>query len=298
MIAITDGGRPVPHPAGRRRDVLRQRTSSRPSARRRRPSVFYVRDGGVVDAAGRPCPGRSAPTLRPVLGGARPRSGPADLRVAGVSGCRRANAQLLVGTGAPACTRPRARRAVAPGVGARTRRGLGRRRGRRCIGVPAPDGRRTPVAATRPAGRSGTIAALRFSPEGSRIAMVIAAARRQFAGVDRARCAQRGRRCGSTVSSRSARRASRHRRGLERPAEVVRRSAVASTGDTASTRCRSTARCGRHAPSGLPQTAGQHHRRREPGRLGVRRGRSGCSGPARWQPGRAGTTTGTSTRST
>lgn len=138
------------------------------------PSLFYIRGGGVVDETGKQLPGTVGNGTYGLTSAALANGSSGDLRVAGVSGSG-AKARLLVGT-------------VSTGLRATNVRGV--------LSRPAwaPDGSEvwvgngsavlradvsgkvTPVQVAANTAVTGSVTALRFSPEGSRVAMVVTAA--------------------------------------------------------------------------------------------------------------------------
>lgn len=137
------------------------------------PSVYYMRGGGVVDESARPLPGRVGNGAYGLVSAAIASGGAPDLRVAGVTGTGNA-ARLLIGTVATglrptSLVGPLSRPAWVPGIdevwigdGAKIYR---------C----GPDGKPIAVVPTLTTGGQlpGSVTALRLSPEGSRVAMVV-----------------------------------------------------------------------------------------------------------------------------
>jgi hypothetical protein len=171
-ITILDGGRPVTIPqAGSARFNLNNLESivnpPTPPA-----EVFYVCDGGVVDELGKALPGDVGNGRYALTSVALAGAGQTDLRIAGTSGPA-ANGRLLVGTRS-AGLRPTSvhgqlsRPTWAPnldevwiGDGSAVYR----------VG---PGGRVAAVPLTGSSGAvSGRVTAIRFSPEGARVAMVL-----------------------------------------------------------------------------------------------------------------------------
>ncbi len=172
VMSILDGGRPVVvSSAGSTRftatGIAAPANPARPS-----PRLFYIRNHAVVDASGRPLPGElgsGADNLTSISLAAK--AGSKDLLAAGTSGPDN-NATLLVGTrssGLRATSlRGRLSRPTwAPGLD-EVWVGDGSRVYRVSHGGRPSD---VPVAgANAPTGR---VSALRFSPDGSRVAMVL-----------------------------------------------------------------------------------------------------------------------------
>jgi lipoprotein LpqB-like beta-propeller protein/sporulation and spore germination protein len=140
------------------------------------PSLYYIYRGGVVDALGHPLAGAVGSGDYGLSSAALGLAGPGDLRVAGVSG-QGAGGRLYVGTlhgglKATAVHGQMSRPAWVPGrdevwVGAGSAL-------QRCT---LPGACTTaPLLAGSGSVSKGTIASLRFSPEGGRVAMVIAGA--------------------------------------------------------------------------------------------------------------------------
>ena len=171
-MQITDGGQPVRIPAvgGTRftlQDLAGQYSISRPS-----PQLFYVRGGAVYQGDGRRLPGRvgagvyglTSVALSPTIGGT-------DLRVAGVRGSGN-DEYLDIGTPdrliATRLHGALSRPAWAPDVD-EVWVGDGSTLYR--VGL---NGAVTPVPIDSVGGRpSGTVVAVRLSPEGSRVALVL-----------------------------------------------------------------------------------------------------------------------------
>jgi hypothetical protein len=171
-ITIVDGGRAVTIPqAGSTRFTINNLESIvNPPVPA--PDVFYVRNGGVVDAVGTPLPGEIGNGHYGLTSVALASAGAPELRIAGTSGTA-SNARLLVGTRstglhATAVRGQLSRPAWAPnldevwvGDGSAVYR----------VGT---DGKPTPVQLSGSGGAvSGRVTALRFSPEGARVAMVL-----------------------------------------------------------------------------------------------------------------------------
>lgn len=172
-VSITDSGKAVTIPvAGSTRfsaGMFQAAVSPQTSA----PSLYYLRSGGVVDEAGRKLPGQVGSgyyglTSVAVASGAAP-----DLRVAGVTGSG-GSARLLIGTVAGGLRRTDlvgalSRPSWVPGL-AEVWIGDGSK-----IVRCGSDAKCVPVVPTLTTGGqlTGTVTAVRLSPEGSRVAMVV-----------------------------------------------------------------------------------------------------------------------------
>ena len=174
-ITIMDSGRPVSVPQARGTVFAVADFNAIVNPPSPTPSVFYIRDGAVVDQLGAPLPGALGSGRYDLGAVALSSVGSTDLRVAGTSGAG-ANARLLVGTRdsglrSTAVRGRLSRPAWFPGQdevwvgdGASVLR----------VGL---DGKAHAVAVTGSTGSlSGQVTALRFSPEGMRVAMVVKAA--------------------------------------------------------------------------------------------------------------------------
>ena len=174
-FSITDNGQAItiPAAAGTRFSASDFASAVAPSTQS--PALFYVAPNGrVVDEEGKPLAGRLSSGSYALLSVAIAQGGGGsdDLRVAGTSGAP-ANARLLVGTAAggliPTSVRgPLSRPSWAPGqdevwVGD----------GTKVLRVDANGtARAVPVTSTGSA-VDGAVTALRFSPDGARVAMVL-----------------------------------------------------------------------------------------------------------------------------
>jgi hypothetical protein len=139
------------------------------------PTLYYIRQGGVVDVNGHPLPGAVGSGEYALSSAALAQVGAADLRVAGVSGTGTGE-RLLVGTlhGGLKTTDVRGELSRPAWVPGRDEVWVGAGSGLRRCTVGAGCATAAVVAANGSALR-GTIAAVRFSPEGARAALVITA---------------------------------------------------------------------------------------------------------------------------
>lgn len=173
-LSIVDAGRAVTIPqTGSTRfsasDFQAAVTPANPA-----PALFYIRGGGVVGADGRPLPGALGNGAYGLSSAAVASSGSPDLRVAGVAGSG-SSEHLLIGTEQTGLRSTTAR-------GRLSRPAWVPERDEVWVGDDATvlrcglDGRPSavPLSFTGSA-PTGAITALRFSPEGSRVAMVITA---------------------------------------------------------------------------------------------------------------------------
>lgn len=174
QFVITDGGRPVPIPSvgGDVFTALDFPSATGPQSQLPAPTVYYVRAGALVDQGGRRLPGQlgsGAYGLNSVAVAEIPKS--ADLYVAGVTGST-GNQSLLVGTETqglrtvPKVTGQLTRPSWAPGLNE-----VWVASGTTLYRVAASGRADTITVGGLPAG--ARITALRLSPEGSRLAMVI-----------------------------------------------------------------------------------------------------------------------------
>jgi hypothetical protein len=139
------------------------------------PTLYYIRNGGVVDENGHPLAGGVGSGTYGLGSAAVASLGSGDLRVAGVSG-NGANAKLLIGTlqGGLKTTSVRGQLSRPAWVPGRDEVWVGDGSGLRfcTLSLACRTAPLVPASSSLP-GRESTIAAVRFSPEGARIAVVI-----------------------------------------------------------------------------------------------------------------------------
>jgi hypothetical protein len=175
-ITITDGGRPVPIRAVGGTQFTASQFSSATGPAQPEPAVYYLNNGRVTTEAGKPLAGPLGDGSTFLTSLAVHRDATGTLVVAGVEGSGN-SARLAVGT-QRAGVRPTAlhgqltRPAFAPGQN-EVWIGAGSRLYR--VSIRGTKGTVAPVAIPSAFG-GGRIVAVRLSPEGSRIAMVVAGA--------------------------------------------------------------------------------------------------------------------------
>lgn len=172
-LTVNDSGKPVVIPiTGTARfssGVFQAAVSPQTSV----PSLYYMRNGGIVDEAGRALPGQVGSGFYGLTSAAVASGGAPDLRVAGVTGTG-SSSRLLIGTVGTGLRRTAlvgtlSRPAWVPGIDE-----VWVGDGSKIIRCRT-DGNPIPVVPTLTTGGqlTGTVTALRMSPEGSRVAMVI-----------------------------------------------------------------------------------------------------------------------------
>ncbi|HEV7194189.1 MAG TPA: LpqB family beta-propeller domain-containing protein [Jatrophihabitantaceae bacterium] len=173
-LSIADTGKPVTIPAAHGALFSASLYPSPAGPVTSAPSLYYLRGGGVVDEAGRSLPGPVGTGTYGLSSAAVASGGSPDLRVAGISGIGSA-AGLLIGTVRTGLRRTAlsgklSRPAWAPGL---DEVWLGDGKTIYRCGADAKPVKVEPTVTTGQL--NGSITALRLSPEGSRVAMVVTA---------------------------------------------------------------------------------------------------------------------------